>query len=262
MRALDVTVTYGGLRAVDRVSIEVRAGEIVGLIGPNGAGKTSFVDAITGFTMCGGDVEVLGARLTGSPAYRRARHGLVRTWQSIELFEDLSVEGNGRVADDVGNDGWKLLRDTVRPNPAPSDSVRDAMALMSLDDVAERRPSELPLGRQKALGVARSLAMQPTVLLLDEPAAGLDMAESAAFGDQLREIASTGVGCLLIDHDMHLVLGVCDRVYVIEFGRQIAAGTPEDVRRDPRVVAAYLGSAHLDADVADEGSLAAMGVVT
>jgi ABC-type branched-subunit amino acid transport system ATPase component len=255
-------VSYGGLRAVDRVTIEVRAGEIVGLIGPNGAGKTSFVDAITGFAPCTGDVEVQGKRLTGSPAHRRARHGLVRTWQSIELFEDLSVESNVRVADDVGSDGWKLLRDTVRPNPPVSAAVRQAMTLMSLDDVGARRPGELPLGRQKALGVARSLAMQPTVLLLDEPAAGLDMAESAAFGEQLRQIASTGVGCLLIDHDMHLVLGVCDRVHVIEFGRQIAEGTPEQVRCDPRVVAAYLGSEHIDPDVADEKSLAATGVPT
>ncbi len=262
LRADDVTVSYGGLRAVDRVSLEVRAGEIVGLIGPNGAGKTSFVDAITGFTACTGDVEVRGRGLGNMPAHRRARHGLVRTWQSVELFEDLSVEGNVRVADDIGNDGWRLLRDTVRPNPTPSASVLDAMRLMSLEDVAERRPSELPLGRQKALGVARALAMQPAVLLLDEPAAGLDMTESAAFGDQLRQIASTGVACLLIDHDMHLVLGVCDRVYVIEFGRQIAEGRPEHVRRDPRVVAAYLGSEHLDPEVTDEGALAATGELT
>ena len=111
--------------------------------------------------------------------------------------------------------------------------------------MADRKPSELSLGRQKTLGVARSLALNPTVLLLDEPAAGLDTTESVAFGEHLRQIASTGVGCLLVDHDMHLVLGVCDRIYVIEFGHQIASGRPEVVRRDPAVVAAYLGSEHL-----------------
>jgi len=240
-----ITVTYGGLRAVDEISIEVRAGEIVGLIGPNGAGKTSFIDAITGFAPCRGHVYLNGESLTELSANKRARKGLVRTWQSVELFDDLSAENNVRVSDDIGRDAWKMLRDTVRPNPPPSKGVRDAIALLGLQDVTDRKPSELPLGRQKALGVARSLALNPTVLLLDEPAAGLDSKESLAFGEHLREIASTGVGCLLVDHDMHLVLGVCDRIYVIEFGQQIASGRAEVVRRDPAVVAAYLGSEHL-----------------
>ncbi len=245
LRTAGVTVRYGGLRAVDDVSIEVRAGEIVGLIGPNGAGKTSFIDAITGFTPCTGEVYLGEEPVTGIPAHQRARKGLVRTWQSVELFEDLSAASNVRVSDDIGRDGWKILRDMFRPNPPPTQAVHDAIALMSLGDVADRRPSELPLGRQKALGVARSLALKPKVLLLDEPAAGLDTAESIAFGDHLKQIAATGVGCLLIDHDMHLVLGVCDRIYVIEFGTQIASGRPDEVRRDPAVVAAYLGSSQI-----------------
>ncbi len=242
LRTVGITVIYGGLRAVDDVSIDVREGEIVGLIGPNGAGKTSFIDAITGFTPCHGNVFLGDQDLTARPAHQRARSGLVRTWQSVELFDDLSAQNNVRVADDIGNDAWKMLRDTVWPNPPTSQAVRDAMALMALTDVADRRPSELSLGRQKTLGVARSLAMQPRVLLLDEPAAGLDTAESIAFGEHLEQIAGTGVGCLLIDHDMHLVLGVCDRIYVIEFGRQIATGRPDEVRKDPAVVAAYLGA--------------------
>ena len=126
--------------------------------------------------------------------------------------------------------------------------MRRAIALMGLEDVVDRKPAELPLGRQKTLGVARSLALEPAVLLLDEPAAGLDSSESLAFGEHLRQIAATGVGCLLVDHDMHLVLGVCDRIYVIEFGRQIASGPPDVVRRDPQVVAAYLGSEAHDVD--------------
>jgi ABC-type branched-subunit amino acid transport system ATPase component/ABC-type branched-subunit amino acid transport system permease subunit len=245
LRTDEVSVTYGGLRAVDRVTIEVREGEIVGLIGPNGAGKTSFIDAITGFTPARGQVYLAGESLEDVPAHSRARKGLVRTWQSVELFDDLSAENNVRVSDDIGNDAWKIVTDSVRPNPPPSAAVRDAIALMGLEDVSSRKPSELPLGRQKTLGVARSLALKPKVLLLDEPAAGLDTHESVAFGEHLRHIASTGVGCLLVDHDMHLVLGVCDRIYVIEFGKQIASGRPDEVRNDPAVIAAYLGSEHL-----------------
>ncbi len=254
LRADDIGVNYGGVRAVDQLSIAVRAGEIVGLIGPNGAGKTSFVDAITGFTRCSGTVWLAGASLTELPAHQRARRGLVRTWQAGELFDDLSVTNNVRVSDDVGNDTWKLLRDTVRPNPPASPAVTDALTLMGLDDVSTRKPSELPLGRQKALGVARSLALRPTALLLDEPAAGLDTNESATFGEHLRQIAAEGIGCLLIDHDMHLVLDVCDRIYVIEFGQLIFEGPPQEVRRNPKVLAAYLGSEH---ELADHGDFAA-----
>ncbi len=236
------TVRYGGVVAVSDVSIEVRSGEIVGLIGPNGAGKTSFVDAVTGFTRSTGEVALGGERLDGLAAYGRARRGLVRTWQAGELFEDLSVGDNVRVAHETGNEAWAMVRDTVRPTSSPADEVQRALTLMSLNDVAGRKPSELPLGRQKAVGLARALAMQPQVLLLDEPAAGLDSDESREFGDQLRRIAATGVACVLIDHDMHLVMSVCDRVYVLEFGEQIAEGTPATVRNDPRVLESYLGS--------------------
>jgi len=250
LKADEVTVTYGGLRAVDRVSIEVRSGEIVGLIGPNGAGKTSFIDAITGFIPSSGQVYLAGQRLTGKTPHARARRGLVRTWQSVELFNDLSVANNVRVSDDINHDAWKMLRDSVRPNPPASPAVRDAIVLLGLEDVADRRPSELPLGSQKIVGVARSLALSPKVLLLDEPAAGLDTAELAAFGQHLREIAARGVGCLLVDHDMRLVLGVCDRIYVIDFGQPIASGDPESVRNDPAVIGAYLGSGHIGDKVA------------
>ncbi len=258
LRTEGVTVTYGGLTAVDGVSIEVRAGEIVGLIGPNGAGKTSFIDAITGFAPSTGDVYLKGEKMSTLPAYRRARRGLVRSWQSGELFGDLSVEGNVRVADDVGRDLLRLFTDMVRPNAKPSTTVTAAMSLMELDDVSGRKPGELSLGRQKTLGVARSLALDPSVLLLDEPAAGLDSIESLEFGADLQRIAATGVGCLLIDHDMNLVLGMCDRVYVIEFGKQIAHGKPDDVRRDPKVVAAYLGSSSIE-DVTDDLERSAPG---
>ena len=169
------------------------------------------------------------------PAHQRARAGLVRTWQSVELFEDLSAQSNVRVADDIGKDAWKMLtRQRCGPNPPPSQAVRDAMALMALTDVADRKPSELlARARRRRSAWPARWPCGPKALLLDEPAAGLDTAESLAFGEHLRQIAATGVGCLLIDHDMHLVLGVCDRIYVIEFGRQIAAGRPERGAQGP-----------------------------
>lgn len=244
--ATEISVRYGGLEAVSKVSIDVRAGEIVGLIGPNGAGKTSLVDALTGFTPSSGTVVLGGDRLDQRPTHERARRGLVRTWQSGELFDDLTIADNVRVADETGNESVMMLKDTIRPTTSTSDAVEESIALMSLDDVRSARPSEISLGRQKAVGMARALAMRPKVLLLDEPAAGLDSSESVVFGEQLRTIASTGVGCLLIDHDMHLVMSVCDRVYVIEFGKPIAVGTPDEVRNDSRVLESYLGSQAID----------------
>lgn len=244
LRAKSVSVTYGGVRAVDDVNMEIRAGEIVGLIGPNGAGKTSFIDGITGFTRYTGSVELDGNALDDVSPHGRVRRGLVRTWQSVELFQDLSVRHNVQVSTDIGNDVGKLLRDAVRPRrPLPA-SVADALSRMGLDDVADRKPSELSLGRQKLVGVARALAHQPHVLLLDEPAAGLDTAESTEFGRLLQGIAASGVACLLVDHDMHLMMGVCDRIYAIEFGHPIADGTPDEVRSHPAVISAYLGSGH------------------
>jgi ABC-type branched-subunit amino acid transport system ATPase component/branched-subunit amino acid ABC-type transport system permease component len=238
----NITVRYAGLRAVDDLSIEVRAGEIVGLIGPNGAGKTSLIDAITGFTRADGTILLDGVDLTGLAPHARVRAGLARTWQSIELFDDLSAGDNVRVVDDVGRDVMDLVTDAVRPTRPLSTSVTDALELVGLPDIADQRPAELSLGHQKMLGVARSLALRPKALLIDEPAAGLDTAQSLACGEHLRAIAATGVGCLLVDHDMQLVLGVCDRIYVIEFGGVVASGRPEEVRNDPAVVRAYLGS--------------------
>ena len=164
--------------------MEIRAGEIVGLIGPNGAGKTSFIDAITGLhALQRAPSSSTARRSTACRPHGRARRGLVRTWQSVELFHDLSVRHNVQVSTDVGHDVGKLLRDAVRPEPAACrQSVDDAIELLRLGDVAERKPSELSLGRQKLVGVARALALRPHTLLLDEPAAGLDTAESAEFG--------------------------------------------------------------------------------
>lgn len=244
LNAADITVYYGGVCAVDALSLTVRQGEVVGLIGPNGAGKTSFIDAVTGFTAHLGTVHLDGVAVHELAAHRRARAGLRRTWQSIELFGDLTVRENVAVASDRPS-VRSVTRDLVRGDAGGPNVVvvEELLVRMGLLTVADEFPSSLPLGVQKLVGVARACAGDPAVVLLDEPAAGLDTDESRELGVRLRELAASGVGLLLVDHDMGLVLETCDRVYVVDFGRLIAEGTPEEIIREPNVVAAYLGSA-------------------
>lgn len=238
----DLRVAYGGVVAVDNVSLRVEPGEIVGLIGPNGAGKSSFIDAVSGYLPSrGGHVIFEGASLDRRPAHAVARKGLVRTFQSVELFDDLTVEENLLVAAEQPG-VWSVLRDLVVPSrPQRVNDVAWARDLCELGDVVDRYPKELSHGQRKLVGVARALARRPRLVLMDEPAAGLDTEESLAFGRRVRLLPDHGVGVLLVDHDMGLVLGVCDRIVVIDFGRVIAEGTPEEIRNDTRVIEAYLG---------------------
>lgn len=241
LKTVNLGVHYGGVRAVDGVALTIGAGELVGLIGPNGAGKTTTVDAISGFTTHLGQVVLADEDISNRLPHERARAGLARTWQSVELFEDLTVRQHCEVA--ANRAGLAdLLLDAVWPRRVQERGAVDAaLEAMELLDVAEERPSELPHGTQKLVGVARALAAEPSVLLLDEPAAGLDSAESEHFGRHLRGIVDAGTSALLIDHDTQLVLSVCDRVYVLDFGTVIAEGTSEEIRSDARVIEAYLG---------------------
>lgn len=241
-----LSVHYGGVTANSEIGLTVDSGEIVGLIGPNGAGKTTFVDAVTGFTKSKGTVSLRGDRLDGASPHRRRRAGMARTWQAGELFTDLTVAQNLAVA--VQPVGLRaMLSDVVGGSRPPADVIDHALVLVGLSGAADRRPGELTLGQQKLVGVARALVGGTRLVLLDEPAAGLDTHESREFGKELHRIAATGIGILLIDHDMSLVLDVCDRVYVLDFGRVIAHGTPAEIIDDPAVVAAYLGSPEVEA---------------
>jgi branched-chain amino acid transport system permease protein len=238
-RVAGLSVAFGGVHALSDVSLEVRDGELVGLIGPNGAGKTTLVDAASGFVASTGRVELGEADLGGLEPYERARRGLARTWQSTELFEDLDVRENLTVAA------------SDRDGAAGHASAEQTLALVGMDWAGEAMPSQLSMGQRKLVGVARALAARPRLLCLDEPAAGLDTRESRELGACLRGLADRGQSMLLIEHDMGLVLGICDRVVVLEFGRVIADGPPEVVRADPRVIAAYLGESAASEDVAE-----------
>jgi branched-chain amino acid transport system ATP-binding protein len=232
-----------GLLALDRFDLEVHDGAFFGLLGPNGAGKTTLIDALTGYVRAaGGVIRFEGEQITGARPHRLARRGLIRTFQSVELFNDLTVEENLLVASQPPGMLSALGRVFVPDRGERDEAVSWALSVTELGDVAGRYPTELSHGQRKLVGVGRALACRPSLLLLDEPAAGLDTDETLALGQRLRTLPQHGVSVLLIDHDMGLVLSVCDRVIVLDFGNLIAQGTPAEIRANPAVIEAYLGS--------------------
>lgn len=239
----DLTVTHGGVVALDGVSFEVPEGEVVGLIGPNGAGKTTCIDTISGFTRPRrGHVTFDGRAIDDLAPHLRSRAGLVRTFQSLELFDDLSVRDNVVVA--ASTPSWRsTLTDALWRKPRRSAETERVLALLGLDAVADRRPTDLSNGERHLVALARALVATPRLVLLDEPAAGLDPAETAELADRLRALPGLGTTVLVVDHDMSLIMGACDRVHVLDFGRIVASGPPAEVRHDPTVIAAYLGTA-------------------
>jgi len=246
-KALEVenlTVKYGGTVAVDSVSLSVAPGKVLGLIGPNGAGKTSLIDAVTGFTKAapGSVLRLDGEDISRWSATRRARAGMGRSFQSLELFEDSTVLENLRAASDPRDLG-SYLRDLVWPVDVPlPDNVISTIREFELAEDLDRMVEDLPYGRRRLLAMARAVATESSVLLLDEPAAGLGDAETAELAHLVGRLAREwGIAVLLVEHDMNFVMAVCDELVVLDFGRQIASGPPASVRNDPAVIAAYLG---------------------
>ncbi len=231
----DLTVRFGGVTAVSEVDLSVGEGELVGLLGPNGAGKTTFVDAISGFVAHSGRIVCSGVPVQNLAPHRRLAAGISRTWQSAELFEDLTVAQNLEVAYRPSATG---ARGDVGIAQIDASGL---LEMVGLAHVAGRPAGSLPMGHQRFVGIARALATHPRYLLLDEPGAGLDPDEVASLAELVRSIAALGIGVLLIDHDTSLVFSIADRVAVLEFGSLIANGPPDEVRADRAVIAAYLG---------------------
>jgi ABC-type branched-subunit amino acid transport system ATPase component/ABC-type branched-subunit amino acid transport system permease subunit len=238
-----VGVRYGGVVGCEDVSFEVFPGEIVGLIGPNGAGKTTLIDAITGYARASGSVELLGAKMDALKPYQRSRDGLGRTFQGIELYDDLSVRENV----EVGTTAARFSRANGTP---PASGVDGYFKVLDLQAVADQPVQQLSVGQRQLVSIARALAGRPTLLLLDEPAAGLDVTESRWLGTRLRAIRDAGTTVLMVDHDMGLVLDVCDRIVVLDLGKVVAVGTPAEIERNDEVKRAYLGTTHAGTEAA------------
>jgi branched-chain amino acid transport system ATP-binding protein len=254
--AHDISVSFGAVRAVNGVSVALEPGVIAGLIGPNGAGKTTFIDAVTGYVRSTGQVALAGRPLQTMPPHKRARAGLARTWQNAELFDQLSVLDNVRLATERLTPGY-VLRSLVwrRPEP-PSDRVQSVIHQLGIDGFAHLSPTELSAGQRKLVGLARALASDAKIVLMDEPAAGLDNRETSALRTQLLDVVRHGVAILLVEHDMELVLSTCHTLHVMNRGHLIAAGDVDEVRRDPAVIQAYLGAGQADAEVGASGPAA------
>ena len=244
----NVSMVFGGLRAVSNLSMHIDEGELIGLIGPNGAGKTTAFNMITGvYTPTEGKVYFNGQQSSGKKSYQVTQMGMARTFQNIRLFSELSVIDNVKIAynmhvtynlaDAIVRDGKYLSEEEFITQKA-----LDLLKIFHLEEEAHEVAKNLPYGKQRRLEIARALATEPKLLLLDEPAAGMNPQETKELMEMIRWIRKEfNLSILLIEHDMGLVLGVCERIYVLEYGMKIAEGTPDEIKQNARVIEAYLG---------------------
>ncbi len=242
LQAHDVTVRFGGVTAVQNASLDVIAGQITGLIGPNGAGKTTFFNVLTGLQKpTDGSVYFDGEDITGKPTHERARRGIARTFQRLEAFGSLSVWENVLVAAEIHRQHAQRIK---RGTGSPSQVAERLIERVGLQRYADRQADTIPTGIARLLELARALACDPRLLLLDEPSSGLSTTETEDFGDLLEELADEGRAVLIVEHDMELIMRVCDHLHVLDFGQVIASGSPAEVRASDRVQAAYLGQSY------------------
>lgn len=243
-----LTMAFGGITAIDGIGMSLEEGEIRGLIGPNGAGKTTLFNACSGrHPVTSGEIVFRGHKISGLKPHEIARLGLVRTFQHVTLFKTFSVVKNvmaGNYLHAQHSYLGSLLRSSkTRRAEADSEArAREILDFVGLSRIADKTASSLPHGHQKALGIAIALAAEPQLLLLDEPCAGMNNDESREMINLVRRIRETGVSVMLIEHDMKVVMGLCDKITVLNFGNVIAEGTPAEVREDGQVREAYLGS--------------------
>ncbi len=245
-----ITIRFGGHVALDSVDIDVESGSVTGLIGPNGAGKTTLFNVITGLQPSnGGRVILDGKDLGRLPPYKRARLGLARTFQRLELFTHLTLRENILVAADLRSRFARIMSraDATTVGSGVFDDVDSIIDLVGLHGLADIRVDALPTGQARLVEIARALACRPRVLLLDEPASGLNDGESEQLATLLHTLAGRGVAVLLVEHDVPLVMEVCDVIHVLDLGTVIASGSPDKIRSDSRVIAAYLGSTEPEA---------------
>lgn len=244
----DLGIQFGGLRALDDVYLTVDEREIIGLIGPNGAGKTTVFNLLTGvYAPTKGAIRFCGKSIIGKKPYQINRLGIARTFQNIRLFKHMSVLDNIKVAMNQ-NMHYTVIESMFRlprywkEEARVTEKAKELLRIFEMEDTADQMAANLPYGQQRKLEILRAIASEPKILLLDEPPAGMNPTETRELMETIRRIRDMfGVGILLIEHDMALVMGVCERIYVLDYGTLIASGTPEEIRSDERVIKAYLG---------------------